>query len=395
MKYKASDILKRALSIADMSNTSFLTYREKLDYLNQAWKQASQSAINKGCKYFIESVEVDGNGEWDLPEDFYQIESIRTKDGMIISRHIASTPDSALSYDIIGDKLRIYGNGAHLEVNYWKVPTFLSYPSESKDLDIEIKNIKGGYGNKIVYKENDNLNVWDISEGTSTFLSEIPENTEIEVICGKNYLFAKAIGESETVRMFINYKGETLRVVDTDNVMLDDNGYITEYDIEGLNGPLVKSGSYIYGKVEDGIMEYTSDTLIPFDKEITIFKPISFDSKYGILVNTTMFIEGSVIDTDVKGFSIIDLLKADWETGYGFLTHNGNNLTVESFVPDTLLDFPNTLLFDYLAYILAYMFVLKSGADTTAVSSALNIAEYTFYDSLDNGGAYPRITNVY
>ena len=46
MKYTAKRIIERALSLADLTNTDFLSHQEFTDYLNDSWKSLYQIFIN-------------------------------------------------------------------------------------------------------------------------------------------------------------------------------------------------------------------------------------------------------------------------------------------------------------------------------------------------------------
>lgn len=86
----------------------------------------------------------------------------------------------------------------------------------------------------------------------------------------------------------------------------------------------------------------------------------------------------------------MSFVKLDWTDGYGAITTDGTDFYLESFVPDTALDFPNTLMYDYLSYLVAFSIAKKVGLQFNG-----DDAERLFIDSLDNSGDYPQIRNVY
>jgi hypothetical protein len=90
----------------------------------------------------------------------------------------------------------------------------------------------------------------------------------------------------------------------------------------------------------------------------------------------------------------LNIIKADADTGYGMLTTDGTDCFIESWMPDTLLDFPNTVMYDFIAYYLAYLFALRLGLEVTNIEKALTQAESSFYDSIDNTGYYKTIIDV-
>lgn len=417
-KYKASDIVKRAMALADMENSSFITYKEQVDYLSLAWKQVCQALINKGCKYYIKSVEVPGKGEYDLPEDFYQAESLRTKNGNIIERHTASMSDEYLSYDIIGNRLVIYGTSVDLELNYWRVPDTLTFPANKKDIELpfDLKDY-ALCGNKIVSLDNGTLMILDISTGDIVNIS-----TSATTFYAAKGLVWTVAGRAIVV---FNYQGNQVASFTGEySFIRDENDNIRPYkfsnntlDIYNVDGshvietiPVVarpigfalRYNENVWAITSNGLVNITTGTIID-DSTVTMdiekARTTLFDNKPSIVwENNISWEDGDRVvstTTDVNAMFNYGLLKADANTGYGYLTSDGTNYSVESWVPDTLLDFPNTLLFEYLAYVLAYYFIIKQSASTESIEKALNNAELAFFDSLDNGGTYGKIINVY
>ena len=85
MKYTADQIIERALNLADIANTDFLTHREQLQYLNDAWQTVYQWLINKGDKQFVKEVYLEiaaASNDWTeylIPADLYQIKSLKNR----------------------------------------------------------------------------------------------------------------------------------------------------------------------------------------------------------------------------------------------------------------------------------------------------------------------------
>ena len=98
-------------------------------------------------------------------------------------------------------------------------------------------------------------------------------------------------------------------------------------------------------------------------------------------------------DLDIKN-KVLNIIKADADTGYGMLTTDGTDYFIESWMPDTLLDFPSTVMYDYLAAYLAFLFSLRLGLDTVNIEKVLAQIEESFYDSIDNTGSYKTLLDV-
>ena len=145
MKLRTSQLIDRALHLADIANTDFLTHSELNAYLNDAWQAVYQTLINKGDKAFVKEVELmttAGIGdyvEYELPEDLFQVLSIKHKySGSLIKRHAESEAINSNSYEIVNDKLRLYGvQSQALVLTYWVTPKYLSFPDRSIDVSVD------------------------------------------------------------------------------------------------------------------------------------------------------------------------------------------------------------------------------------------------------------------
>ena len=145
MKLRTSQLIDRALHLADIANTDFLTHSELNAYLNDAWQAVYQTLINKGDKAFVKEVELmttAGIGdyvEYELPEDLFQVLSIKHKySGSLIKRHAESEAINSNSYEIVNDKLRLYGvQSQALVLTYWVNPKYLSFPDRSIDVSVD------------------------------------------------------------------------------------------------------------------------------------------------------------------------------------------------------------------------------------------------------------------
>lgn len=168
MKYRASEIIKRSLQLADIANTDFLTYQEKVDYLNDAWKAVYQWLINKGDKQFVREVGVAASGgingftEFELPDDFYQMLSLKNPaSGQLIPRKAESESSNSGTYEIVNNKLRLYGAGfGNLVLTYYYSPTFISFPD--KDIDtsnIGNRTVLGSAGDSILLSDGTIINM--------------------------------------------------------------------------------------------------------------------------------------------------------------------------------------------------------------------------------------------
>lgn len=198
MKYLTSQIIDRSKRLADIANTSFLTYEELEQYLQDSWTGVYQTMINKGIKAFTKEVELVNAGsavgdwtEYEIPEDLFQICSLKNKiSGSIVPRYAESESINSGSYEVVNNKIRLYGVVASpLLLTYWVVPTFLSFPD--KDVEVGLNGtVISSAGNSVLYdtgaivnvKNGETLGSVEIKEGYNYQLGNghVVEHGELE-----------------------------------------------------------------------------------------------------------------------------------------------------------------------------------------------------------------------
>ena len=115
------------------------------------------------------------------------------------------------------------------------------------------------------------------------------------------------------------------------------------------------------------------------------------DTGYALISaeNEVILIENST------GFNI-GFIGIDERTGYGYCTKKFGAFYVCPYCEDTPLNYPSSLYFQIISYILAIMFKSKQGADVSLLSSQLAMAEQTFEETLGSDAfQFPRMGNVY
>lgn len=146
--YKASDLVTAAMKLADLENTSFISSTENRMYINNAWEEIYQKAINIGEQYFLEEADLD-IGENDLPEDFYQLYDIRDINNNPIKRWNKNCLKNERYYRIYKDKIYINGKPKDVKMTYYPAPQALDITGEG-DVDLPFPN--NIYKMLLVYK---------------------------------------------------------------------------------------------------------------------------------------------------------------------------------------------------------------------------------------------------
>ena len=154
--YNASDIIKRATQLADIENSDFISFSEKIALLNEAYQTIYQKGINKGNNSFVRYINTT-NKVIQLPPDFYQLKAVtlsHNKDVKVIMRRPANESFNILSYDIINNTLQINGEtmGGTICVEYFPTPVTLTFPNVDKQLELE--NVLDMHKDIYLYKYN-------------------------------------------------------------------------------------------------------------------------------------------------------------------------------------------------------------------------------------------------
>lgn len=134
MNIKATELIRAALALADLQNSSVPTAEENRFWINTAFARVYQQAINMGEKYFFDTADYTETD--DLPTDFYQLYDIRDASGQPIRRYQKWMTANERSYDIRGDKLVLTNPPASgVTISYFKQPNEMDPNTSDPDLD--------------------------------------------------------------------------------------------------------------------------------------------------------------------------------------------------------------------------------------------------------------------
>lgn len=395
----ASKLVDRALEIADITNTDFLSYNEKTEYLNDAWKNVYQTIINYGLNVFtVEANLVGAAGRYKLPFDCYQIKSVKNPyTGRIIPRKADS--ESALGgyYEIVNDELVLGPTVGPVVIVYWRKPFWLSIPNKTIKSELDPKTVLDSCNNSLLVADSEDI----------LYIQNILSDSELELPYTKETGYDYKLGNN----FIIKYKADNVVAYDFYGNQIDeitnidygytlvkaDNGlyYFTIANEEDEN--IIDIYELFGGKIAEVEVDDTTATIIGIDGN---FYPVTSENAFpiGIFDDRPAYItdkkelhlinpNGSEIieKVDVPSIGPLVLIK------YGFVTFDN---TVYSCIPDTLLSFPNNLYYNVISYDLAIRFLCKQNADSTGVEN-LNINAWKqLTASIDQDADYPRIKNV-
>lgn len=436
--YKASDIIKRAMQLADLENSDFISFSEKLALLNESYQQLYQKGINKDVNAFVKYIHTQ-NTAITLPRDFYQLKAVNVdKNGYLepVLRRPANQSTHDISYEILNNTLKIngYAGCGDICIEYYPLPLSLTFPNVPKSISPQGSSTDRflDLRNNIYVTANANnyITIGDITDSEVT--EEISENSPT--------LYTNFIYIEEDYVVFTDGTNQTL-------YSLSGNGLITTADKvvfyrhktflydETAHTLKFPTGGVAYSGID---FDFGDTTLIVLDEEMKTFVGLKYTtSDY---VGSGVFVGGRNIETkelssvkvrvtklynyknlvylmngtsylaaiDLSNISkpiqetiqesdVIDIVDIDDNTGYGYLTKKfGNRYNIMSFFEDTVLNFPNNTYFVFLSYILAVTFKTKQGSDITQLANLYLQAEEAFYDSLQRDDwCSTRITSIY
>lgn len=377
MTYKVSDIIKAALQIADLENSSFISWNENIRLVNESFTAVHQKLINKGDFIFVNEMLI--GKEQPLPENFYQVLSVLDHYNTPVPRYSIGMNDSQIWYKLINNKLILNGLSS-AKLAYFKKPQFLTYPA-----DTIVDALPLGEGEVIKFACDNyaltNKNVWDIKEAT---IVRAAAETDVYVDAyGRTYsanekpifypdgrCFKLTQSECTDINCKVAYSD------DIENITFDGVYYYVRYSSNG-NINVFEQGNSTNIDVYEG---FSSN--IYFNNE----------HKFYIKDNVVFIDDIPMYDASIYNNKVY-MLKIDLNTGYGLFTNNNKILSI---AVDTELNLPNNLYYNVLAYMLAFSYCCKQGKDATYVSAQLNNNIELLYDTLTNDAfSQMKITNIY
>ena len=400
MKYRASEIAYRAKQLADLTNTDFISNEEDIYYINDAWKEFYQLLINKGDKQFVKEVQlagstINGQAEYSMPDDCYQILSIKNNYG-IITRKADSESNTSNTYEVVNDKIRLYGTQGHIVMTYYTVPEFITLPDKTIETDLTYNTVD----NFTDYIQNGFINSDNNVYNART--SELVATTDNNLILkgGKLGVYNNVLYDFDGNVVINGFPGNG-RIIDSDGIKWTRSNTTTWQSIADTatipaytEGVMFRDGSvvgilnsklYLYqneeqtdlnlDKLKDGSIYITSFG----DHEFAYAGGYVFEYYNGTLRNYE--------EATVPGRYLFPL-------EYGIVYYDGN-VKIKSLLPDTEFNFPNELYVEVLAASLAIRYAMKQNASVEGLNNLYENMKGQFLNSLSQDSGYTRINNVY
>lgn len=395
IQYTSKDIIERAKQIADLEDSSFISWNENITLLNEAYSSFYQKVIDKDENYFIKNIELNV-GDNVLPNDFYQIKYvclISGKNNTPILRRAKTDNFSNLSYDVFGNRIIINGLGSgsgKIILSYYVVPQTLTFPNDSFEIELpdrvygfELKDVRKNLW--LFYKDNI-VQVWN-KKYDVIITKELTGENPVKFLVAENGFVYTTATESGKACFF---NGEDYELGISGNKVEIENDKIKLYQTEAEH--IIKI---------DGIEITTTDGKLYLDeKEFNSIHRTDINSELIITDDGLHFIEGGNETYSIPNGEDEYLFIAgiDSNSGYGYIVKNifTGKYKMVSYLSDTKLNFSNTFFFPIIAYSLAKSYKIKQNGDISAIDLKYKEVEQQFYDSLSmDSNNCVRITNVY
>ena len=411
--YNASDIIKRAEQLADLENSDFISFAEKIALLNEAYQTIYQKSINKDVNAFVKYINT-RDKVIQLPRDFYQLKAVTLgKDNEVrpIMRRSANMSFNNLSYDMINNTLQINGNiiGGNVCIEYYPTPTTLTFPNKTKRMSLDhvldihksiyiekvdddtvvIKDLDDfdfsktisstGIASKLIHMEDDYV-VFSDSVTQTLYSIDTDETTEetlpVVIYNNRTYLY-DSVNKKLLHPSHIVVEDLDIDLHNCSIAILSENK--TKFVGQNYNGGLYING--VHNDFNASKMFYWRNIVY-----------LSNRSSYIVVYN----FDNDNIENTLLEQAVVNIADIDDNTGYGYLGMRKGSYNLVSFYDDTQLNFPNNTYFVFMSYLLALSFKSKQGSDTSLLAPQVQQAEMTFYDTMARDDwSSTRITNVY
>ena len=425
---KTSDLFKRAKQLADLEGSDFISWNEAVNNINESNVALYEKLINMGDNSFVKSFHMEDKSI-ELPSDFWQLKGVflwNNGNLQTINRRADNNGIHHLSYELRNGKIEVFGNPNDVLVEYFPKPKKLYFKPHDVAISLDTtKEYLDCYKHTFLYEDTDDQNNETLSiidlDGVKTVkdFMQITHNSVLESYLTDNYVF---IMTNSGMTLYDIMSGEFADVSNYAPLITESgNTYLISrlYESNGsINSFYIENGNIITNKIKDTELLSNAAYCVCNDDFTDLYyrkygstyhnenvvsdvwpnHMVYSDGKCYYLLNSGFFViendEVKIIENSVG--RIVGFIGIDERTGYGYCTKKFGSYYVCGYCEDTPLNYPNSMYFQIIAYILAIAFKAKQGADVTLLSSQLQMAEQTFEDTLGSDAfQYPRMGNVY
>lgn len=397
VKFRAIDVYNRALAIADLQNSNFISYGDGFYMLNAAYRKVYQDAINQSdLNYLVEArLIANRNSTFKLPDDFYQLAMVTDDYGNEIPMLRLAYSMSDYGYLIKNNTIVLRNVNGNVILKYYPVPDTITFKNARRQSNkVLVASQFGtpftGFDSKVFTTSR---YVYDMQTGQAYNMSTLI-NSYQHILVGRDGVLVILNGEYRFA--LFNASSYTDTFV---RPLLTTSGNFIENTFDNINGwgwcnddasaRYVVSDGNVY--FNGGLIGTTADLM---RSNLDNGRVIYWNGQWCfVTLSKIVYPDGSWESTDSP--TAIALLKCDTETGYGYVIPTVNNFSVEGWTPDTVIDYPNNTLFDLTVYELAIQFRIKQGADPSGLMQMYQQLEKTYNKTISmNNDDFPTIRNV-
>jgi len=425
-KMKTSDLFKRAKQLADLEGSDFITWNEAVNCINESNVGLYEKLINMGDDSFVKSFHMKDEAER-LPEDFWQLKGVYLWNNgnlQTINRRAGNNGIHHLSYELKNGSICLYGSPNDVLVEYYPKPEKLFFKPNDVAIGIDTTlDYLDCHKHTFLYKDedeqqNETLSIIDLDGiKTSKDFIQVEHDSIVRAYLTENFVFIVTAsgliiydimsGYSVTVDGYAPLVTESGKeyLVDTES------GIIKYFHVK--NDAISTSELKMVEDITGGNFYVANDTLDDFffitdtdvshngtDTGLGITKHIVYSDKKCYALGDTGF---AVVDAEDELELIenstglnVGFIGIDERTGYGYCSKKFGAYYVNPYCEDTPLDYPNSMYFQIISYILAIAFKSKQGADISLLQNQLAMVEQTFEETLGSDAfQFPRMGNVY
>lgn len=398
VKFRAIDVYNRALALADLQNSNFISYGDGFYMLNAAYRKVYQDAINQGDLNYLVEVRLiaNRNSTFKLPDDFYQLAMVTDDYGNEIPMLRLAYSMSDYGYLIKNNTIVLRNVNGNIILKYYPVPDTITFKNARRQSNkVLVASQFGtpftGFDTKVFTTSRYS---YDMQSGQAYNMSTLVSSYQ-HVLVGRDGILVILNGEYRFA-LFGNTSSYTDTFV---RPLLTTSGNFIENTFDNINGwgwcnddasaRYVVSDGNVY--FNGGLIGTTTDLM---RSNLDNGRVIYWNGQWCfVTLSKIVYPDGSWESTDSP--TAIALLKCDTETGYGYVIPTVNNFSVEGWTPDTVIDYPNNTLFDLTVYELAIQFRIKQGADPSGLMQMYQQLEKTYNKTISmNNDDFPTIRNV-
>lgn len=355
MQKTCKEIIRQAKQLAQCQNSEAFEWSFVVSLLNSVYSQIYNDLTNYSNS-FVQHFEFSGE-EADLPKDCYKVLAVYTKNYNYNQSSInAQIPGT---YYIENNTIKIVGkhSSQKITVKYSCVPIVLTSPDDP--IEVNLDDID--YNEPLVLDDN------------GFYYTDLEDNVYY-------YNFKKETQETasyptSTDNLFNNKSLSR----DGNNVIWNGDVDVSEYFIakDSNTGADLSIAEMVWDNTHIAIRYNNNDLYVMTgDWNKVLVNPYLYKGRYFKIEN-------------------VYAICGDDSTGKGILVKSDNKLLYIDFVPDTVLDYPNSVFFDLVEDRLALQMQAIIGTSNDSLRDKEENDNLSFYTSLQKSSQGNRIRNDY